>query len=243
MRVIQVAVVITLIVLCFGLFDVWQRPELPTGENPGSVQTPPGGTGGTPAGDPGTVGSGTEAELTNNKIVCFGDSYTMGYPGAIEDSWPAVLQNLLKVEVINKGMTGQPSYNLLQRFDADVVTENPGRVIILAGNGDALDNGGRPLEDFQRDMTALVDKAIASHIKPILIVPIPYKGSEPKIKEYSDWLRTFATERQITLLDFKEILCGGQEELLKQYAASENDHYPNKEGYAAMANYVYGVLK
>jgi lysophospholipase L1-like esterase len=239
------ALILTVIIAGAGLWQTWRGGGEDGGENgetPGEIL----------AGDGQILPPETDnpesspIEPANSKIVCFGDSFTLGYPGAAEDSWPAVLQTLLKVEVVNKGNTAQPSYKLLERFDADVLTENPGRVVIMAGNGDALDNNseGRPLADYQRDMTALVNKAESSHIKPILVLPLPYPGEKTMVltAEYRAWLKSFAEERNIMLLDFKGTLCGEGDQLLPQYAAAENPKYPSKEGYAAVAAYVASIL-
>jgi lysophospholipase L1-like esterase len=241
----QIAALITLIVALVGLFQLWRGGSAPEGDSvlpplaaSENGQTPPAGS------DSEAGGTTAEpSEPVNTKIVCFGDSFTLGYPGKAEDAWPAVLQNLIKVEVVNKGATAQPSYKLVERFDADVLAEQPGRVIILAGNGDALDNNeGRPLESYQNDMIALINKAEASHIKPILVLPLPFPGVLEQIEQYRAWLQSYAAEKNIMLLDFKPTLCGDGDVLLPQYAASENTKYPSKEGYAAIAAYVASVL-
>jgi lysophospholipase L1-like esterase len=243
-RVIQLALVLTVIVAGLGLAEMWREKNTGGVEGEKTGDTPAAGVQ-VPSTDT-TDGEAEPTELTNTKIVCFGDSFTLGYPGPKEDAWPAVLQTLLKVEVVNKGATAQPSYKLLERFDSDVLPEQPGRVIILAGNGDALDNNneGRPLADYQRDMTALINKAEASHIKPILVLPLPYPGETATrlIGEYRAWLKTFAEEKKIMLLDFKGTLCGDGEQLLEKYAAPENKSYPGKEGHAAVAAYAASVL-
>ncbi|MDR1961231.1 MAG: GDSL-type esterase/lipase family protein, partial [Gracilibacteraceae bacterium] len=190
-RIIQFAIIITLIALAFSLAEIWRG-----GEDAAAIDAEQ-----QPAGEQ-TLPDDPEAEEpVNTKIVCFGDSFTLGFPGKPEDSWPALLQPLLKVEVVNKGATYQPSNRLLERFDADVLTENPGRVVIMAGNGDALDGDGRPLEDYQRDMISLVNKAEASHIKPVLILPLPDPDPNAArlIEEYRTWLKSFAAEKGIML--------------------------------------------
>ena len=69
---------------------------------------------------------------TSSKIVALGDSFTLGYPLDVAHSWPQRLADVLKVTVVNKGKNTQTTKDLLARFDADVVAEKPGRVIIFA---------------------------------------------------------------------------------------------------------------
>lgn len=240
-RIIQLSVLLTLIVMVFGLVSIWQGTsdaEPAGGDN--TVQQ-----GDQNSGDPETDGGNgdsndqTNDQLANTKIVCIGDSYTYGYPGEPKDSWPDKLAGILKIEVVNAGKVYQNTADLLGRFDQDVVAKEPGRVVIFAGVGDALRE--KTLEEYQKNLKAMVEKAEANHIKPILALPIPYPGTDKLYKQYLDWETTFAQEKNITILDFKDVLCDADGKILNKY--SNDGKYPNKDGYQAMAEYAAGVLQ
>jgi len=73
----------------------------------------------------------------NSTVVCFGDSLTNGH-GADRDteSWPAVLQEKIKIPVINSGKDDDTTYDGVQRFQTDVLDHNPAILIIDFGGND-----------------------------------------------------------------------------------------------------------
>jgi lysophospholipase L1-like esterase len=121
-RLIQVAVGLALIVLITGFFGIWGP----------SSKVPVGQTG------TGVTAANSAPTLSNSKIVALGDSFTLGYPLDPEHSWTQRTAEVLQVSVVNKGKIRQTAKDLLDRFDTDVVAEKPGRVIIFAGIGDAI---------------------------------------------------------------------------------------------------------
>ncbi|HHV64379.1 MAG TPA: GDSL family lipase [Peptococcaceae bacterium] len=239
-RIIQLSVILTMIIMVFGLVNVWlaNGESVPAGgEDPitGGNQNP------TETQVPQTEDPGEKNKPVNTKIVCLGDSYTIGWPGEAKNSWPARLAEILKVEVINAGKTYQNTGDLLERFEQDVVAHQPGRVIIFAGVGDALRD--KPFEEFQSNIKALVEKAEANHIIPILAYTIPYPGTEELYKAYREWEEAYALEKKIMVLDFKQVLFDEDGKIIKDYADKNYPNYPNKEGHAAMADYAARVLQ
>src|SRR5665648_960504 len=112
--------------------------------------------------------------VSNTKIVALGDSFTLGYPLDAAHSWTQRMADVLKVEVINKGKVNQTSKDLLARFDADVVAEKPAQVIIFAGMGDGIEGVNR--DEVQTNIKAMVEKAKANEIIPILALPFHTQG-------------------------------------------------------------------
>jgi acyl-CoA thioesterase-1 len=236
-RIIQLSVFLAVIVLAVGAFNIWPGKTSepaggsPAAQNGSSINNP------APTGEPSTGNS--PDELANTKIVCIGDSYTYGYPGEQADSWPRVMAGILKIEVINAGVVYQNSDDLLQRFDQDVVSQEPGRVVIFAGVGDAI--RGIELEVYQKNLKAMVEKAEENNIKPILVLPLPYPGTETLHEQYLEWEIAFAQEKNLQVLDFKQVLFDSQGKMLREY--SDDGKYPNKEGYEAMGQYAAQELQ
>lgn len=105
----------------------------------------------------GFLGCTTMYNLTNYKpknlkitetstIVCFGDSLTYGN-GADHDteSWPAVLQESVKIPVINSGINDDTTKDGVKRFQTDVLNHNPAILI--------FDFGGNDIYQFSKRQT------------------------------------------------------------------------------------------
>jgi len=68
------------------------------------------------------------------RLICFGDSITQGRIGS---SYVDILRTALpSVEVINRGIDGDTTYNLLLRLDDDVIAQRPDLVSIMIGLND-----------------------------------------------------------------------------------------------------------
>jgi len=220
-RLIQVAVGLALMVLIAGFAGFWDQggkvPVVPA--NPDSTATNPA--------------------LSNPKIVALGDSFTLGYPLDPKYSWTSRAAEVLEVPVINKGKSRQTAKDLLDRFDADVVAEDPGRVIIFAGIGDALQDV--TLTDYQPNIEALVEKAKSNDIVPILALPFGYPGVRETIKELREWEIGYAQQEDILTLDFATVLLDAEGKYLDGLTIDEK--YPNAKGYEAMGDYAAEILK
>ena len=220
-RLIQFSVALSLLVVVVGFFGLWgNRTSEQAVTQPKKEET-------------------QVNALENTKIVALGDSFTYGYPGKPEKSWPEVLKKTLEIDVVNKGKTYQTALDLLSRFEADVLSEKPGRVIIFAGNGDALQ--GVPLETFKKQVQAMVEKSEGNHIVPVLALPVPYPGAQQAIKELREWEISYAQEKKILVLDFASVLMNADSKYLEGLSA--DGKYPTEKGYQAMGEYAARVLK
>lgn len=228
-RVLQIAVLLTMVVMVFGMVDVWRgSSDIPPIDD--IVQDEPSGI---------DDEEPVDETPANTKIVCLGDSFTYGWPGDPKDAWPQKLADVLQIEVINAGKVSQNASDLVQRFDQDVVANGPGRVIIFAGVGDAIRE--IPLEEYQANIMDLVNKAEADHIEPILALPISFPGTATLNQAYREWQTSYAQEKDIKILDFQQVLFDIDGKILTKY--SDDGKYPNKEGHKAMGDYVAGILK
>lgn len=222
-RLIQVAVGLALIVLITGFLGIWGEGGRVTGEQPGTDKTPV-----------------TYSEtLSNTKIVALGDSFTLGHPLDVKFSWVQRIEEVLEVSVVNQGKTRQTAKDLLDRFDSDVIEEDPGRVIIFAGIGDALQEV--PLTDVQTNIMAIVEKAKANHIVPVLALPIGYPGYRDAIEEIREWEIKYAEQEKILVLDFAAVLFNSEGEYID--GLTIDGKYPNAKGYKAMGDYAARILK
>ncbi|MHB8126918.1 MAG: GDSL-type esterase/lipase family protein [Desulfitobacteriaceae bacterium] len=176
---------------------------------------------------------------TNTKIVALGDSFTLGYPLGVDHSWTKTLADVLQVSVVNKGKSRQTGKDLLARFDQDVLAEKPGRVIIFAGTGDAIQNVS--LQDYQGYIQTLVEKSKSNHIIPILVLPVWYPGYQQGIMSMREWETNYAQSEHILIIDFNSALFNSENKYLS--GLSGDGKYPNAKGYQVMGEYAARVLK
>jgi lysophospholipase L1-like esterase len=199
-------------------------------ETAAAENAPSEGAAAEPAGPP---------EVLNPKIVALGDSYTFGYPAGPDYSWTKRLEDLLNVPVVNKGKVRQTTGNLVQRFESDVAAENPGRVIIFSGTGDALRSVG--LEQFKENIQLLVGMARAHNITPVLALPLYYPNMEAGIRSMREWELSYAQTEGLVVLDFASVLYDAGGRYLSGLSADGIN--PSVRGYEVMGDYAATVLK
>jgi lysophospholipase L1-like esterase len=185
------------------------------------------------------------------RIVILGASYARGW----SPSHP-------QVEFVNRGGDGQQSWELLARFERDVLGEQPDAVIIWGFINDIFrapkGTTDAALERARSSMAAMIDLAIQSRVEPILATEVPIRGRggwkdavglmmapfmgkvsyqdrvNQQVREVNGWLRATAVERDLLLLDLYEAVVDRRGQRKKAYAAADGSHIP-KAGYDALS--------
>ncbi|HWH69373.1 MAG TPA: GDSL-type esterase/lipase family protein, partial [Candidatus Sulfotelmatobacter sp.] len=131
--------------------------------------------GAAPSPDPGT------AQARPFTVVCLGDSIThAGYPAALE--------RLLSVRVINAGVSGNTSRQGLARLEKDVLTHRPNAVLVFFGANDSRLDAPKthvPVKEYGQNLTEIIDRCEKIGAKVVLgtlppIDPEPYYQRHPK---------------------------------------------------------------
>ena len=99
-----------------------------------------------------------------HKIIAIGDSLTFGYPFGKARSWVGILQKEHNINIINKGINGALTLGMIQRFEIDVINENPTHVVITGGANDAYDF--LPYGDILYNCCEMIDMAVTNDIVP-----------------------------------------------------------------------------
>ncbi|MBV8503868.1 MAG: hypothetical protein JO006_19380 [Paucibacter sp.] len=167
------------------------------------------------------------------ELVLYGDSITEG--------WAKFDPDFFGARVVDRGISGQTSAQMLVRFHADVVALRPQRVQIMAGTNDVAGNQGPTSEQAWRDnIMAMVEIARAHGITPVLasIPPASHffwrKEVVPaeRIVRLNTWLRDYATQQSLRYVDYYSRLVGEGGALRPEFG--EDGVHPNAAGYAAM---------
>jgi len=167
------------------------------------------------------------------KIVAIGDSITEGFPYTQKESWVTYIAQELQFQVINKGINGDLTQNICNRFRRDVLSFNPSHAIILGGTNDAY--AKYPLENVSHNFKEMVKMCQEEGITPILGFPIPLLVPEEEsyLTQYRNWLIDYAKMRDLLKIDFytpffKFIEAGEEAKLFVDKV------HPNLEGYKLM---------
>jgi lysophospholipase L1-like esterase len=167
------------------------------------------------------------------RVVFMGDSIT--------DNWIHADKELFSNGVVDRGISGQTTPQMLVRFRADVIALKPRAVHIMAGTNDIAGNtGAATLETVEGNIQTMAELARAHGIKVILAsVPpaasfpwSPDKRPVPQIAALNAWLQSYAKENGFPYVDYHAALAT-PEGAMKPGYASDGVH-PTPQGYAVM---------
>ena len=110
-------------------------------------------------------------------LVCLGDSITAKEkdPDGVLKLTPRIQQNLPHQTVINSGVGGENTQGALNRIQADVLDYAPDLVTVLLGTADASENKGITIEEYERNLTSIVEQITPQ--KTLLITSPPIDES------------------------------------------------------------------
>jgi len=182
-------------------------------------------------------------------IVCHGDSLTEGADLNPNYTWPLLVENQVKVKIINSGIGGDTSGGLLGRFYHDVVRHKPETVLIMGGTNDLwwdLD-----INLIQANIFAMTCQAEYHKIAPVVGLPLPlhmknirqqemmapiggWENCARKLERLVEALATAARESDIACLDFYHLFVNNKGGVQEKFFLEDGLH-PNKDGHLLMA--------
>lgn len=153
-----------------------------------------------------------EIPLANGQKIAFlGDSITANGTksplGWVNEVVAGLAANGITVTSIGAGVHGDTSKGMLARLDKDVLAKKPDWMTLSCGVNDLTDKAwGVPLEDFKKNVTAILDAAAAAKVQVLILTPTP---AEPdldspgnrKQEGYNAFLRAISAERHLRLAD------------------------------------------
>ncbi len=189
---------------------------------------------------------------TGEKVAFLGDSITQagwgspkGYVHLVVDGLAA---NDVVVTPVPAGISGHKSNDMLNRLDRDVISKAPNWMTLSCGVNDVWHGArGVNLEDYKKNITAILDKAAAANIKVVVTTATVIKedlanAENTKLADYNAFLRTLAAERKAPLADLNAMF---QERIKAENKPGKNTItgdgvHMNAEGDKIMAR---GILK
>jgi len=138
---------------------------------------------------------------------------------------------------VGKGISGQWTSHMRNRFQNDVINLNPKAVIINGGvNNIAHVYPNGDVEALVDDIKAMAQMAIVAEISPILTTICPtggqYQRLEAQIMEANALIIAYATANNLPLVDYHAVMVG-EDGYMPAELASDGCH-PTVAGYAIM---------
>ena len=204
----------------------------------------------------------------NDKIVFAGDSVTdmestqpvsEGRGNVLGFGYVRMFENLLasvypeiKVRVVNSGISGDTSRNLIERFDRDVISLNPDWVSICIGINDVWRQFDSPSQldwhvlpdEYEKNVEKMI-QSVDGKVKGILILSPYYiePNKEDKMRarmdEYVEICRKLAKKYNCTFVDFQKLYADYCKIRHSSYIAWDRVH-PNQIGSTLMARAILG---
>lgn len=148
---------------------------------------------------------------TGDRIAFLGDSITeagAGHPGGyVQLVISGLAANDVKVEMIPAGISGHKSDQMLERLERDVLSKKPTWMTLSCGVNDVWHGArGISLEAYQKNITAIVERAQAAGIQVMILTStmIGEDAQAPnnlKLAAYNAFLRSLASEKKCLLAD------------------------------------------
>lgn len=175
-----------------------------------------------------TSNAALRREGLHPEVVMIGDSITMGWP-------------TLGTQVVNRGIGGQTSSQVLLRFRQDALDLSPRVIHLLLGSNDAFGlTGPVTLDQIDGNVRAMAEQARLHGAVLILGTIPPSKGfgglfepdPSPAIARVNERLRQIARQEGLVLADYHAALSRADGSIREELFV--DGIHPNAAGYAAM---------
>lgn len=208
-----------------------------------------------------SISQSDKEQQANNFIVLIGASYAKGWP----------LDQVAGMPVVNKGISGEQSFEMLARFEKDVIALNP-NVVIIWGYINDIHRADRNRIDeaasrSKESIKQMVDISLNNGIIPVLATEVTIRpkddiketiagwiGNLLGKKSYQDivnervmalnqWLKSFADENYLLVLDLQPLIAeDSSNKRKKEYATEDGTHITNS-GYSVLTEYAIKIMK
>ncbi|MBF0657881.1 arylesterase [Psychrobacter sp. NG25] len=175
------------------------------------------------------------ALLAGSTVIALGDSLTYGYGASTETAYPTVLAELSKWKVINSGVNGDTSADVLTRVH-EITEQNPDLVLLGVGGNDVLQ---RIAPDTTRaNIIATIDTLQSKNIDVVLIAE-PHLSTSALFGKASD----NPVYKDIAEAENIPLYSDGWSTILSDDALKSDRIHANAAGYRQFAEGLHGYLK
>lgn len=181
--------------------------------------------------------------LHGQKIVFLGDSLTEGYQVAKKDSYPSLIEKMLKSEkkykdlkIFNGGVSGSTTASGLKRLKW-FLKSDPTHLVLSLGSNDGL--RGFKVQETRKNLEAIIELAKSKGLIVILLgVKVPPNYGSKYQKEFDGIFPALAKKYKLPFMPF----------ILEGVAAHPELNladgiHPNPKGYQIIAKNILKILR
>lgn len=210
------------------------------GPDSGDARPPEPGTG--PTGDPPPASRARPSpEADPVRIVFLGDSLTAGPGLALEETFPALLEERLQrdgipAEIVNAGVSGDTSAGGLRRLDW-ILRQEPDLLVLELGVNDGL--RGQPISGIEQNLRKIVRRARKAESRVLLLgLRIPPSYGEEYSRSFRNLYPRIAEDLDVPLVPFLLEGVAGRPALNRP-----DGIHPNAAGHRILADTVEPQLR
>lgn len=168
---------------------------------------------------------------SSSTILAFGDSLTYGTGTSRENSYPAILQSLTGITVVNAGIPGETSSEGLRRLPGLLQQYQPDLIIICQGGNDILRKLDR--EVMRDNLQAMITLSRDSDTQ-VMLIGVPDFGI------FLESLPLYAELAEHNEIPIEEDVLS---DILSDNRLKSDHIHPNAKGYRLMAEDIATLLK
>jgi acyl-CoA thioesterase I len=164
-------------------------------------------------------------------VLAYGDSLTFGTGARPEESYPAVLAQLIGRTVVRSGVPGEVTEEALRRLPAELNAERPQLLLLCIGGNDLLHRvDEKRIESNIRTMIRMArDRGIA-----VVLIGVPKPrliGGPPRF--YAELAKEFGVPYQGDIVN----------DVVRNSQTKSDYVHPNAQGYRLMAEAIANLLR
>ena len=167
---------------------------------------------------------------SSSVILAYGDSLTYGYNVNRSESYPAKLEVLTGISVVNSGVSGEVSAQGLKRLPKVLDEHHPQLLILCHGGNDLLRK--MDLEEMESNIRGMIQLSLDRDI-PVILLGVPKPGI---FLSSFDIYKKIANSMNIIFIE--DLIS----DVLGKKSLKSDSIHPNKKGYNVMAEEIYSLL-
>ena len=171
----------------------------------------------------------------DSKVIALGDSLTYGYGASPETAYPAVLAEMTRWSIINEGVNGNTSADVLARTD-QIISKNPDLVLLGVGGNDVLQRI-HP-ETTRANITETIGKLKSANI-PVVLIAQPHFSASALFGRASD----NPIYEDIAKLENVPLYASGWSKVLSDDTLKSDQIHANSADYRNFAEGLYDYLQ